>query len=103
MVVVPEPSVKGGAPLAAVAVERAVGPAAEHGADESLCLAVGLRAICTRAQVTDLQRPASDRMDHRAIAGAVIGQQLLDGHAVALEEGDGSPQEGDDRDGLLVA
>src|ERR1035441_10614223 len=40
-----DPPGEGGGALAAVAVDRAIGPATEHGADESLCLAIGLRAV----------------------------------------------------------
>jgi hypothetical protein len=38
----------------------------------------------------------------RAIAAAVIGEQALDADPVAREVRHGSPQEGDDGDGLLV-
>src|SRR5215210_1450464 len=51
MVVGPEPAVKGGGAFSAGAVDRAVGPAAEHGADEALGFAVGARPVGLGAQV----------------------------------------------------
>src|SRR3954447_15951818 len=51
MVVVPEPAVKCCCAFGAVAVDGAVGPAGEHGADEALGFAVGLRSVGPRAQV----------------------------------------------------
>ena len=45
MVVAPEPAVKGSGAFGAVAVDRAVGPAAEQGADEAFGFAVGLGAV----------------------------------------------------------
>ena len=45
MVVGPEPAVKGGGAFAAGAVDRAVGPAGEQGADEAFGLAVGARPV----------------------------------------------------------
>ena len=56
MVVVAEPAVKGGGAFGAGAVDRAVGPAGEHRADEALGLAVGLRAVGAGAQVADAER-----------------------------------------------
>src|SRR4051794_26958843 len=45
MVVVVQPAVKGGGAFGAVAIERAVGPAAEHGADQALGFAIGLGSV----------------------------------------------------------
>src|SRR6266571_4715421 len=103
MVVLPEPAVKCGRALLAVAVDRSVCPTAEHGADESLCLAVGLWPVGPGAQVANPQCAAGDRVDERAIAGAVIREQLLDGHAVAGKELDSASEKRDDGDGLLIA
>jgi len=102
MVVAVEPSVKGCGAFGAGAVDRAVGPAAEHGADEAFCFAVGLRSARPSAQVLDAERAAGDRVRGRDVGRAVVGQQLANGHAVALEEPNGSPKEPDRRDGLLV-
>ena len=44
MVVAVDPAVKGGGAFPVGAVERSVGPAAEHGADQALGFAVGLRS-----------------------------------------------------------
>ena len=53
MVVMPEPSVKGCGAVGAGAIDRAVGPAAEKGADEPFGLAVGLGPVGAGAQVPD--------------------------------------------------
>src|SRR5450631_2871607 len=102
MVVVPQPSVKGCSALATVAVDRAVGPAAEHRADEALGLAICLRSVGAGPQVTDAESATGDRVDLGSISAAVVGQQLLDGHAVALVERDCPPQERHDGASLLV-
>src|SRR5947209_4029537 len=103
MVVVPQPSVKGCGAVVAVAVDRSVGPAAQHRADEALCLAVGLRPVCAGAQVPDAHRSTGDRVHRRAISGAIVGEKLLDVHPVTLEERHGAAQESDRAGGLLVA
>jgi hypothetical protein len=56
MVVVVEPSVKGCGAFGAVAVDRAVGPAVEHGADQVFGFAVGLGSVGAGAEVTDRER-----------------------------------------------
>src|SRR4029453_5326063 len=103
MVVVPEPAVKGCGALGTGAVDSAVGPAAEQGADEALGLAVGLGSVGPGAQVTDAERAAGDRVDGRAVGGAVVGGQPLDLDAVALKERDRPAQEADGGGRLLVA
>ena len=75
MVVVPEPSVKGGGAFGAVAVDRAVGPAAEEGADEPFGFAVGLGSVGAGAQVADPEGAAGDRVDRGAVGAAVVGQE----------------------------
>src|SRR5947209_15574804 len=82
MVVVPEPAVKGVGALGAVAVDRAVGPASEEGADEAFGFAVGLGAVGAGAEVPDPERPAGDRVERGAVSAAVVGEQLLDADAV---------------------
>src|SRR4029450_10414428 len=96
------PAVKGCGALGTGAVDSAVGPAAEQGADEALGLAVGLGAVGAGAQVADAERAAGDRVDGRAVGGAVVGQQALDLDAVALEESERPAQERDRRGCLLV-
>ena len=59
VVVASKAIVKGCRALAVVAIDRAIGPAAEQGADEALD--VGLRVVGTRAQMSDTDRPAGDR------------------------------------------
>ena len=66
-------------------------------------LPVGLGPVGAGAEAADTQCAASDRMDERAIPGAVIGQQLLDGHPVTSEERDGARKERNDGRGLLIA
>ena len=77
MVVVPEPSVKGGGAFCAGAVDRAVGPAGEEGADEAFGFAVGLGAVGAGAEVADPEGAAGDRVDRGAVCGAVVGEELL--------------------------
>src|SRR6476620_7932747 len=102
MVVAPEPAVKGGGALGAGGVDRAVGPAGEHGADQALRLAVGLRSARLGAQVTDAHDAAGDGVHGRDIGRAVIGHQFLHRHAVPGVERDGAAQEADRGGGFLV-
>src|SRR3954471_21777286 len=102
MVVVPEPAVKCCCAFGAVAVDGAVGPAGEHGADEALGFAVGLRSVGPRAQVAQTEGAAGDGVQLGAITRAVVGHHALDGDAVAAVEGDGAAQESSDGGGLLV-
>src|SRR3954466_7086903 len=103
MVVGVEPAVKGGGAFSVGAVERAVGPAAEHGADEALCLSVGLRAPRPGADVAEAQRLGGEGVDRGAIGRAVIGEQALNCHAVAAIERDRASEERDRRARVLVA
>ena len=57
-----EPAGEGEAPLLAVAVDGAVGPAAEQGADEALGFAVRARRVGAGAQVFDPERLAGERV-----------------------------------------
>src|SRR3954447_24090526 len=102
MVVVPEPAVKGGGAFSAGAVDRAVGPAAQHGPDEAFGFAVGLRTSGTGAEVADAEGLVSDGVDAGAVGRAVVGEQALDGDAVASVEVDGALEEGDRGGCLLV-
>src|SRR6476660_1777267 len=103
MVVVPEPAVKRGGSFRAVAVDRAVCPAGEHGADEPFGFAIGLRPVVAGAQVPDPERPARDCVDRGAVGGSVVCHEPLDGDAVAGVERNGSVEEPDNGGGLLVA
>src|SRR4051812_50196810 len=91
MVVVVQPAVKGGGAFGAGAVERAVGPAAEHGSDEALSLAVGLRAVGAGAQGADARGATRDRVHRRAVGWAIVGGQALDDDAVAGEKSPPAP------------
>src|SRR6516162_7526858 len=103
MVVGPQPAVKRTRTLAAVAVDRCVGPASEHRADKPLGLPVGLRPVRARAQMPDAQGTASDRMHRGAVRVAVVGQQALDGNPIAVIEGHRTAQESDRGGRSLVA
>ena len=63
VVVVPEPAFEGGGSFAAVAVERAVGPAAQECSDEALGFAVGLWSVGAGAEMVDPEGAAGDRVD----------------------------------------
>src|SRR5215217_3409819 len=102
MVVVPEPAVKGCGAFGAGAVDGAVGPAAEQGAEEALCLAVGLGSVGAGAQMADAERAAGELVHGQAVSGPIVGQQALDFDAVALEERHRSAQERDRGCRLLV-
>ena len=95
MVVVPEPAVKGGGAFVAGAVDGAVCPAVEEGADEALCLAVGLGSVGPAAEVPDRERAASERVDGRAVGGAVVGEDLLDLDTVPSVEDERAAEEAD--------
>jgi len=58
-----EPAAERSASFFAAAVDGAVGPAAEQGADEALCFAVGAWPVGPGAQVFDSQRLAGERVD----------------------------------------
>lgn len=83
MVVVPEPAVKGGGAFCACAVDGAVGPAVEHGADEALGFAVGLGAARSSAEVADAERLAGEGVDGGDVGAAIVGEYALDVDAVS--------------------
>ena len=43
--------------------------------------------------MADAERSAGERVDRRAVGGAIVGKQALHGDPVASEEGDCAPQE----------
>src|SRR3954466_11572117 len=102
MVVGEQPAVKGCGAFSAWGIDRAVGPAVEHRADEALSFAVGLWPIGTRAQVADAENAAGDRVSSGFVRCPVVGEQLLNGDAVALVKRDRAAQERDRGGGLLV-
>src|SRR4051812_50198809 len=102
MVVVVQPAVKGGGAFGAGAVERAVGPAAEHGSDEALSLAVGLRAVGAGAQVADAHGATRDRVHRRAGGRGIVGGQALDDDAVAGKKTPPPPARSGRRGGPLL-
>ena len=103
MVVVPEPAVKGGGAFCAGAVDGAVGPAGEHGADEAFCFPVCLRPVGPGAEVLDPERFAGERVDRRAVAAAVVGKEALDIDAVAAVKRDRALQKRDRGRCFLIA
>src|SRR5919198_3903663 len=88
MVVVPEPAVKGGGAFVARAVDGAIGPAVEQGADEALGFAVGLWPVGAGAEVADAEPAAGEGVDGGAVGGAVVGQEPFDLDPVAAGERD---------------
>src|ERR1039458_9895701 len=102
MVVVIEPSVKRGGALGARAVDRAVGPATQEGADEAFGFAVGLGSVGAGAEVADPEGAAGGSVDRGAVGAAVIGQDPLDGDAVAGVEGDSTSEKADDGASALI-
>ena len=102
MVVVPEPAVKGGCPLPARAVDRAIGPTGEQRADESLRLAVGLGPIGAGAAVPDPEPAAGEGVQRRDLGRAVVAQEPLDPDPAALVEGERALEEADRGRRLLV-
>src|SRR5260221_8823146 len=93
MVVSPEPAVKRCRALGGGAVDRAVGPAAQHRADEALGLAVGLRAVRPGPEVADAEDATGDRVDRRAISGSIVSDHALDLDPVTAEEANGAAKE----------
>src|SRR5690348_14053981 len=92
MVVVPEPAVKGRGAFSACAVDRCVGPAVEHCADEAFCLLVCLGPVGPRAQVADPELAAGECVHDAAVAAAVVGEYALDDDAVAAVESERAAQ-----------
>src|SRR5215212_8391925 len=93
MVVVPDPSVKGGDAVGAGGVDgAAIGPAAKHRADKALGLAVGAWPVGPRAQVLEAERSAGQGVHGRAIASAVVAHHALDGDAVTGVKSDRAPE-----------
>src|SRR4051812_24973661 len=102
MVVVPEPAVKCSGAFAAGAVDRSVGPACEHRADEAFGFAVCLWPVGPGTEVFDPEPSAGDRVQGGAVARAVVGEELLDGDPVAAVKGDGAAKEAGSCFGGLV-
>src|SRR5690554_2939882 len=72
-----------------------VGPFAERGLDEALCLAVGPWRIGPGADVLEPEITAGIAEGFGAIARAVVGHHPRNGDAQADIVGDGGPEEGD--------
>src|SRR4051794_15166817 len=102
MVVVPDPAVKGAGAFAAGAVDRAVGPAGEQGADEAFGFAVGLGPVRPGAEVAEAGLAAGECVHDAAVAGAVVGEYGLDVDAVAAVVGDGAAEEASRGRGAFV-
>jgi hypothetical protein len=102
MVVVMDPAVKGCGAFVACAVDRSVGPAGEHGADEAFGFAVCLGAASSGAEVFDPESPAGDRVDDGYVSGAVVCEDAFDGDPVAAEETKSADEEAGSSDCFLV-
>src|SRR5438105_14941973 len=103
MVVVPEPAVKGSGAFVACAVDGAVGPAVEQGADEAFGFPVCLWPVGAGAEVADAEPAAGERVNRRPVGGAVVGQEPLDLDPVAAVEGGRAAEEADCGSRFLVA
>src|SRR5437899_565245 len=95
MVVVPEPAVKGAGAFLACAVDGAVGPAVDQGADEAFGFAVCLGAARAGAEMMDAELAAGECVDRRDVGAAVVGEDSLDGDPVAAVVGGGAAKEAD--------
>src|SRR5579862_3745335 len=98
-----EPGGKSRAALLGATVNRAVGPAAEHRADEALRLPIRARPVGPGAQVLEPERLAGECVDDGAVTGAVVGHHPLNTDAVGAVVGDGAAEEASRRGRLLVA
>jgi hypothetical protein len=97
-----EPAGEGWAAFVAGAVDRAVGPAAEHRADETFRLSVRARPVGPGAEVFEAERLAGERVDRGAVRVAVVGHQSLNADPESGEVRDRATQEGDRGRGFLV-
>src|ERR1700681_4694189 len=79
-----------------------IGPFAQSGLDEAFGFAVGLRRVRASAAVFEAHLQTSLAKVVGAIAAAVIGEQSADGDAVASEEVNCLPEEGDGGVGFLI-
>ena len=52
--------------------------------------------------MADAECSAGERVEHRSVAAAVVGEQPLDGNAMPLVENDRAAEEADDRRCALV-
>jgi len=88
--------------LVVVLVAGGVGPLGLESLDEPLGLAVGAGPVGPGPQVADLQIGDRLSMGHGAVAGAVVGHDPLDAHALGGEPGDGATEEPDAGGALLI-
>ena len=102
VVVIVGPGSEGEVPLVGVGPVSGIGPFAQSGLDEAFGFAVGLRRVRTSAAVFEAHLQTSLAKLVGAIAAAVIGEQSADEDAVASEEVNRIPEEGDGGVGLLI-
>src|SRR5580700_12210383 len=79
-----------------------IGPFAQSGLDEAFRFAVGLWRVRASAAVFEAHLETSLTKQVGAIAAAVIGEQSADDDAVASEEVNRIPEEGDGGVGFLI-
>jgi hypothetical protein len=102
MVVVVGPGSEAEVALLGVGPVSSVGPFAQGGLDEAFSFAVGLRRVRASTAVFEAHFETSLAKLVGAIAAAVIGEQRADEDAVASEEGNRIPEEGDGGVGPLI-
>ena len=102
VVVVVSPRLEAGIALIRVGPVFCIGPFAQGGLDEALCLAVSSGRVGSCAAVVELHLLAGVAELAGAVAGTVVGEQGADADAVAGEELDRRVQEADGGIGLLV-
>ena len=102
VVVVVGPGSEGEVALVGVGPVSGVGPLAQSGLDEAFGFAIGLRRVRACAAVFEAHLQTSLAKLVGAIAAAVIGEQSADDDAVASEEVNRLPEEGDGGVSLLI-
>jgi hypothetical protein len=102
VVVVVKPGTESRGPLIRACIYASVGPVVLKRLNESLGLAIGARSVGTRAEVAQVELPASLGVVTRDVAGAVVGHHPLDSNATLAEPSDGPAKEGGGGHAALV-
>ena|ERR1035438_2973845 len=102
VVVVVGPGSEGEVALIGVRPVSGMSPFAQSGLDEAFGFAVGLRRVRASAAMFDAHLQTRLAKQVGAIAAAVIGEQSADDDAVASEEVNRVPEEGDGGVSLLI-
>ena len=84
------------------AIRSDIGPLAGDGLDEALGFAIGLGTIGFGEAVFEAEVLTGGGKELGAISGTAVGEDLLDGDAMGLVEGDGLVAGGQDAGGLFI-